>query len=73
MLTKDGVFRKASRSDYSDCVEVAALPGGGVQVRDSKEPSGPVLRCTDHEWRRFISAIKGAEPCARASPGARQR
>jgi Domain of unknown function (DUF397) len=50
------------KSSYSgnegDCVEVADLPDGGRAVRDSKDPSGPVLRCTAEEWKAFMGCIR---------------
>ena len=59
-MIRDGIFRKSADSDAHGCVEVAALPGGGVAVRDTKDRGGPTLRFTDHEWRAFISgAHKG--------------
>jgi hypothetical protein len=36
-----------------NCVQVAGLPDGGVAMRDSKDPGGPVLRFTAGEWRAF--------------------
>jgi hypothetical protein len=54
-LPLDGVFRKSSRSGGSgDCVEVAAVPGT-VQVRDSKDPAGPVLAFSPAAWRAFVA------------------
>jgi hypothetical protein len=51
------------KSSYSggnggDCVELASLSGGGVAIRDSKDPSGPVLRITAGQWAAFRSGIK---------------
>ncbi|MEQ4302500.1 DUF397 domain-containing protein [Plantactinospora sp. B6F1] len=50
------VWRKSSRSDNNggQCVEVAALPGT-FAVRDSKDPSGPVLTFTPHAWTAFVT------------------
>ena len=45
----------------SNCVEVAALPDGGIGVRDSKDPGGPVLRFTAGEWRAFLGAARNGE------------
>ena len=45
----------------SNCVEVASLPNGGVGVRDSKDPSGPVLRFTPGEWRAFLGGARNGE------------
>lgn len=58
-MTRDGQFRKAGASDTTNCVEVAALPGGGIRVRDSKDPGGPVLAVTDEGWRALVHAVKG--------------
>lgn len=57
-MIRDGIYRKADDSDAHGCVEVAALPGGGVAVRDTKDRGGPALRFTDHEWRAFISGAR---------------
>jgi len=43
------------------CVEVASLPDGGVGVRDSKDPSGPVLRFTPGEWYAFLGGARNGE------------
>jgi hypothetical protein len=61
MIIRDGQFRKAGASDTGGCVEVAALPGGGIRVRDSKDQTGPVLAYTDHEWECFIAGAKAGE------------
>lgn len=60
-MIRDGVFRTACGSDGHGCVEVAALPDGGVAVRDSKDQGGPVLRFTDHEWRAFVGGARDGE------------
>lgn len=57
-MTRDGIFRKSGDSQTGGCVEVAALPGGGVQVRDTKDRNGGTQTYTDHEWRAFISGVK---------------
>jgi Domain of unknown function (DUF397) len=54
----------------SDCVEVADLPGGGVGVRDSKDPAGPALRFTPGEWHAFIGGAKAGEFDHLTSPAA---
>ena len=45
----------------SNCVEVASLPGGGIGVRDSKDPAGPVLRFTPGEWDAFLGGARNGE------------
>jgi hypothetical protein len=54
-------WRKASASGSSGCIEVAPLPDGGIAVRDSKKPSGPVLSFNRHEWLSFLAGIAGGE------------
>jgi hypothetical protein len=44
-----------------NCVEIAALPGGGVAVRDSKDPEGPILRFTAGEWAAFVEGVAAGE------------
>jgi uncharacterized protein DUF397 len=60
-MTRDGVFRKATGSDTGNCVEVAAMPGGGVRVRDSKRRDGGTLGCADRSWSVFAAAAKRGE------------
>ncbi|MEV7967634.1 DUF397 domain-containing protein [Sphaerisporangium sp. NPDC088356] len=52
---RDAAWFKSSYSGSSggDCVEVAALPGARVGVRDSKDPAGPALIFTGCEWDLF--------------------
>ena len=61
MMVRDGVFRKSGNSDTGGCVEVAAMPGGSVHVRDTKNRDGGTQVYTDHEWRAFISGAKRGE------------
>lgn len=56
-------WRKARRSsaEGGNCVEVADLFDGGRAVRDSKDPSGPVLRFTSTQWGAFVAGVKADE------------
>ncbi|MEU9889689.1 DUF397 domain-containing protein [Sphaerisporangium sp. NPDC051011] len=47
--------------DEGDCVEIAALHGDGMAIRDSKRPHGPVLRIPAAEWVAFRSSLKSGE------------
>lgn len=52
-------WRKSTRSNGSgDCVEVADDPSGKVGLRDSKDPSGPILTVEPATWLFFIDAVK---------------
>lgn len=50
-------WRKSTRSQTSNCVEVAPLPAT-VALRDSKDRGGPVLLFDRGEWRNFLVAAK---------------
>jgi hypothetical protein len=56
------VWRKSTRSgpNCDNCVEVA-FADGVVAVRDSKNPTGPVLIFTPDEWDSFIAGAKHNE------------
>lgn len=60
------VWRKSSRSGGlngggEECVEVAALDGGRIAVRDSKHPGGAVLFLTRAELAAWISGVQNNE------------
>ncbi|MFI9640335.1 DUF397 domain-containing protein [Micromonospora sp. NPDC051925] len=50
------IWRKSTRSGNSECVEVADNLSGVVGVRDSKDPTGPVLTFGRQTWRSFVTA-----------------
>lgn len=55
------VWRKAQRSTNNGaCVEAAAVVGK-IALRDSKDPSGPVLVYTPDEWSAFLDGAKNGE------------
>jgi hypothetical protein len=51
------VWRKSSQSMSGDCVEFALLREA-VGVRDSKDPTGPVMIFSRSEWQAFVDAAK---------------
>jgi len=55
----DGCWRKSRRSNSQGaCVELARLKDGGIAVRNSRFPQGPVLRYTRAELRALIEGVK---------------
>ncbi|MER7140953.1 DUF397 domain-containing protein [[Kitasatospora] papulosa] len=44
-----------------DCVELAALPGGEVAVRNSRDPLGPSLVYTQQEIAAFLDGARNGE------------
>lgn len=52
-------FRKSSKSDQGNCVEVAdAIDHSAVLVRDSKDVTGPVLGFDATSWTNFVRGAK---------------
>jgi hypothetical protein len=53
------LWRKARRSadNGGHCVELSRRTGA-IAVRDSKNPTGPVLVFAPDAWREFTAAIK---------------
>ncbi|MGX1808927.1 DUF397 domain-containing protein [Nocardia sp. NPDC055321] len=49
-------FKSSKSPNSSECVEIVFLGGGGgsVGVRDSKDPTGPVLAFSGAEWDSFL-------------------
>jgi hypothetical protein len=57
------IWRKATlQGDSSgNDVEVAVLADGGMAVRNSSDPSGPVLTFTAGEWDAFVDGARKGE------------
>lgn len=56
-------WRKSTRSQTSNCVEVAPLRTGpaAVALRDSKDAGGPVLLFNRAGWLGFIAGAKNGQ------------
>lgn len=55
-------WAKSSYSDPNggDCVEARHANAGAVEVRDSKDPGGPVVAFSRESWQAFTTAIRAA-------------
>jgi hypothetical protein len=54
-------WKKPSYSTaQGNCVEVSQLRDG-IIVRDSKNPSGPVLRFSADDWQAFVASVKAGK------------
>ncbi|KJY26758.1 DUF397 domain-containing protein [Streptomyces sp. NRRL S-495] len=55
-------WRKSTYSNNGGtCVEIATDAPGLVPVRDSKDPSGPVLAFPTDAWQSFVAAVQAGE------------
>ncbi|HKT02783.1 MAG TPA: DUF397 domain-containing protein [Rugosimonospora sp.] len=62
MSDSDTPWFKSTKSggNGGSCVETRRH-NGMVEVRDSKDPTGPVLTVSRENWRAFISAAKAGD------------
>jgi hypothetical protein len=52
-------WRTSSRSGGGDnCVELAIAADGRVGLRDSKDPTGPILEFTPTAWSAFTERLR---------------
>jgi hypothetical protein len=55
-------WQKSQRSGPNgNCVELARLPGGGIAVRNSRDPKGPALIFTYAEMVAFLAGARDGE------------
>lgn len=52
------IWRESRRSGNGGNYVEVATGRGAVLMRDSKNPSGPVLSFTSTEWAAFVGGIK---------------
>lgn len=53
-------LKARSSTANGQCVEVASA-AGGIAVRDSKDPDGPILIYTTSEFRAFLDGARNGE------------
>jgi hypothetical protein len=51
---------KSGRCESSSCVEAAPVTGG-VLVRNSTDPNGPMLSFTAEEWIAFVGGVRDGD------------
>jgi len=54
-------IRSAVSDGGGNHVEISRLGDGGMAVRDSQDPSGPILFFTPAEWDAFVGGVKDGE------------
>ncbi|MCX4766982.1 DUF397 domain-containing protein [Streptomyces sp. NBC_01275] len=54
-------MKSSHSSAQGNCVEVAALDGGDVALRNSRDPHGPALVYTPAELAAFVAGAKDGE------------
>jgi hypothetical protein len=50
-------FKSSRSAQNGACVEVAFTPDT-VALRDSKDPSGPILQFGAEAWREFVGSVR---------------
>ena len=60
MITQEWKKSSKSGANNGECVEVRRRDDA-IQVRDSKNPDGPILRFTREEWSAFVGGTKDGE------------
>ncbi|MEU6022796.1 DUF397 domain-containing protein [Micromonospora sp. NPDC048871] len=53
----EGWFKSSRSSNNANCVEVR-FGGGAVDVRDTKDRSGPMLTFDASAWAGFLTGLK---------------
>jgi hypothetical protein len=51
-------WRKSTRSDDGNCVEVGHSDHGSIGVRDSKDLAGPMLDFDQASWTAFTREVR---------------
>jgi hypothetical protein len=54
-------FKSRRSSGNGACVEIAFVSEGGMAMRDSKDPDGPVIYFSTSAWRRFVAGVRSDE------------
>ncbi|MFE5582336.1 DUF397 domain-containing protein [Kitasatospora sp. NPDC056531] len=60
-ISARGWYKSSYSAQATDCVETGPIAAGGMAVRDSKDPGGPVLVFPADTWSTFVSAINAGD------------
>jgi hypothetical protein len=55
------VWRAAPGAAPDDRIEIAAIPGGGMALRNPADPLGAVQRYDEREWAAFMAGVQDGE------------
>jgi hypothetical protein len=68
-MSESGWVKSSLSFANGNCVEVRALPGGQVEVRNSRFPDRDRLAFTPGEWEAFLAGVRAGEFDPEALPG----
>ncbi|MFF3005375.1 DUF397 domain-containing protein [Kitasatospora sp. NPDC057940] len=57
-ISARGWYKSSYSAQANECVEAGRVVGGGMAVRDSKDPDGPALVFPADAWTAFVTGIK---------------
>jgi hypothetical protein len=60
LVMLDALWRRSTRSQDTNCVEVAHVDGQ-VLIRDSKDRESVMLAVSACDWTEFVAAVKDGE------------
>jgi hypothetical protein len=55
------VWQKSTLSEENGCLEARCLDRHYVEIRDSKDPDGPILKLDFAEWNAFTAGVRNGE------------
>jgi hypothetical protein len=69
-MSDSGWVKSSLSFSNGNCVEVRGLPGGQVEVRNSRFPDQATLTFTKGEWDAFLGGVRAGEFDLEALPAA---
>ncbi|WP_129839630.1 DUF397 domain-containing protein [Streptomyces sp. RFCAC02] len=59
--SRSGWFKSSYSGENGACVEARHRAGDGMDLRDSKDHTSPVITFTTHDWSSFTTALKAGQ------------